>query len=804
MANKKKKQEEFISLSDLGYLCMYHWVWFVISFLICMGGAAAYLLVTPKTYIQEVSVMIKDDNGGKSSNDEFGEEFKELGLDLKSTNIKNEEREIRSKDVLLEVARRLNLNIVYSTRISFKKLQPYLDELPFVLDFTPSDKIKTASFDISIEEPELYQLSNFSHANVGTEIITVRLDGNTIQTPIGEMSFKKSEYFETRTTVNQKIHVSIIPLEDAASNIKSRLKTEIPDKESTIIDLKYTEQNVLRANAVLRTIAEVYSDFGVENQKQLIRAASAFIVERLEIIEKELNAIDTDISQFKSTNAITDVQTAGSLYIDQYTRSDDQILSLNNEISVAQYILDILNTKSKSHDLLPLNSGITNSSIQTQIQDYNTQLLSLKSHLRYTSAQNPLIENMEQQLNGLRESVIHSLRNEINTLSLKLDTYEQYGNKATEKIESNPDQAKYLMSIERQQKIKEELYMYLLQKKEKIDLSESYVARTSQMLDNPHASMTPVSPNNKNIILSALALALLIPLGLVFAKNAMNGSIRGSKDLDGVLTAPVLGDIPFYSEDSDPLVPRLMNEKPKLSKPGKRTILVKENGHDLLNESFRLLRTNLEFMSQSKQKEGGSVIISASYNPNSGKTFVSANLAAAFSIRNHKTLVIDGDLRHTSASSYVNRPIVGIANYLGGQIEDIHEAIVEMEQFPNLYFLPVGVRPPNPTELLSSDRFKDLIEQLRMEFEYIFIDCPPASYMADTRIIERLADRTLFVLRVGLFQRNMLETLEEDFQKGSFKNMAVIVNGSALDNRYGNQYAYGYYDRYNFSYLSNS
>lgn len=804
MANKKKKQEEFISLSDLGYLCMYHWVWFAISFLICMGGAAAYLLITPKTFVREVSVLIKEEGGKNKSDAEFGEEFKELGLELKTTNIKNEEREIKSRDVLAEVARRLNLNLVYYARKSFKVLTPYTEELPFELTFTPNDEKEHSSFDLIIEKPEEYVLSNFNNTGNSGNSITVKLDGNPVQTPIGVMSFKKSDYFEDRTVVHQKYEIYNRTIKEATDEIKAKLNTDIPDKESTIIDLKYTDQNILRADAILRTIAEVYSDFGVENQKQLIRAASAFIVERLEIIEKELNAIDTDISQFKSTNAITDVQTAGSLYIDQYSRSDDQILTLNNEISVAQYILDILNTKSKSHDLLPVNSGITNSSIQTQIQDYNTQLLSLKSHLRYTSAQNPLIENMEQQLNGLRESVIHSLRNEINTLSLKLDTYEQYGNKATEKIESNPDQAKYLMSIERQQKIKEELYMYLLQKKEKIDLSESYVARTRQMLDNPHASMTPVSPNNKNIILSALALALLIPLGLVFAKNAMNGSIRGSKDLDGVLSAPVLGDIPFYSEDSDPLVPRLMNEKPKLSKPGKRTILVKENGHDLLNESFRLLRTNLEFMTQSQQKEGGSVIISASYNPNSGKTFVSANLAAAFSIRNHKTLVIDGDLRHTSASSYVNRPIVGIANYLGGQVEDIHEAIVEMEQFPNLYFLPVGVRPPNPTELLSSDRFKELIAQLRNEFEYIFIDCPPASYMADTRIIERLADRTLFVLRVGLFQRDMLETLEEDFQKGSFKNMAVIVNGSALDNRYGNQYAYGYYDRYNFAYLGNS
>lgn len=227
MANKKKKQEEFISLSDLSYLCLYHWVWFAISFLVCMGGAAAYLLTTPKTYVQEVSVMIKDDNGGKSSNDDFGEEFKELGLELKTTNIKNEVREIKSKDVLLEVVRRLNLNIVYSTRISFKKLQPYVDELPFTLAYTPAENIKSASFDITIEQPELYVLSNFSNAS---DPISVKLDGDTVHTPIGIMAFEKSEYFESRTTVNQKIHVSVIPLEAAANNIKSRLKTDIPDQ----------------------------------------------------------------------------------------------------------------------------------------------------------------------------------------------------------------------------------------------------------------------------------------------------------------------------------------------------------------------------------------------------------------------------------------------------------------------------------------------------------------------------------------------------------------------------------------------
>lgn len=792
---KKKKQEEFISLKDLGFLCLYHWYLFALSLGICIGVAVYYLASTPKTYVRKASLMIQEDNMGKTSN--LGDEFKGKGLEIKTTNINNEERHVKSLDVVMEVARQLSLNVTYTIKGKFQDLHPYKDQLPFEMDFTPEKETENCGFDLYIEQPGKYVLSNFKKGQemMGSPNIIAQLDGGAVNTPLGPVEFKKAEKYKPDLHLHQNIHVSHKSILDAAHQIQEKLTTTVPDEKSTIIELKYTDSNIKRAEDVLTTLAEVYAQVDVNNKKQLIRSSSDFINGRLKLIEAELGSIDSKISEFKSANKITDVQAASSMYMSQYSMSDNQILTLNNELSVARYILEILNDKSKSHELLPATSVISNGSILSQIQEYNSQLLSLKGHLRYTSSQNPLIEDMEQQLVALRNGVIQSLKNEIKTISLQLASYEQYGDKATEKIESNPDQVKYLVTIEREQKIKEDLYMYLLQKKEENDLSESYVTSTCHLLDIPNGSYAPIAPISKNVMLSAIAIGLLIPLGFVFAKNAMNGTIRGRRDLEDRVSMPILGTIPLEKKIKKRKSVSLEIKK-KHRRHQKRVLAVKKNSTDILNESFRMIRANIEFVTAKHQNNEGTVFLVASYHANSGKTFVSANLAAACAIRQHKVLVIDCDFRHASSSSYVYRPQTGISDYLGGLVFSAQNIIYPTEEYPNLHFMPVGSIPPNPTELLASKQFAELIAEMKKEYEYIFLDCPPASFMADTTIISHLADRTLFVVRVGLFQRALIETLESDYEKNTFNNMALIVNGEVNDFRYGFNYNY----KYNYCY----
>ena len=301
--------------------------------------------------------------------------------------------------------------------------------------------------------------------------------------------------------------------------------------------------------------------------------------------------------------------------------------------------------------------------------------------------------------------------------------------------------------------------------------------------------MFPTAPIKRNILLVAFVLGLLIPVVIIFVRENMNTKIRGRKDLEN-LSLPFVGEIP------------LAFRKKELKSEAKN-ILIKQGSRDIVNEAFRVLRTNLEFMLDRKEDGKASIILFTSFNPGSGKTFLTINTAACLSLKQKRVLVIDGDLRHGSASAYVGRPSKGLSDYLGKRENDIDHLIVGNPAYPGLSILPVGTIPPNPTELLAEPRLAELIETLRIRYDYILIDCPPVEIVADTQIIEKLADRTLFVVRAGLLERDMLPELQRMYEEKRYKNMTLILNGTeGGGSRYG--YRYGYKYGYHYGYGNNS
>jgi capsular exopolysaccharide synthesis family protein len=388
----------------------------------------------------------------------------------------------------------------------------------------------------------------------------------------------------------------------------------------------------------------------------------------------------------------------------------------------------------------------------------------------------------------MRGSLVHSIDNQLVALETQIKTQKNYGGQATSRIASNPNQAKYLLSVERQQKVKESLYLYLLQKREENELSQAFTAYNTRVITMPSGPMTPTAPVKKNILLVAFALGLLIPVVIVFVQENSNTVVRSRKDLD-VLSLPFVGEIPYHgvAEKKKSLFRRKAKDV--------RQVVVKEASRDLVNEAFRVLRTNLEFMMG--REEGGNVVVLTSFNPGSGKSFLSVNMALSLAIKGKRVLVIDGDLRHGSTSAYIGSPKQGLSDYLGGRIPQVQDVLVSYEGRSNLQVLPVGTIPPNPTELLYEPRLQALIQEMKAQYDYVFIDCPPIEMLADTQIIEQYADRTLFVIRAGLLDRSMLPELETLYKEKKFKNMAVILNGTdGAAGRYGygyrNGYAYGY------------
>lgn len=572
-----------------------------------------------------------------------------------------------------------------------------------------------------------------------------------------------------------------------ADSYTQKLRAELGNEDATIINLSIDDASVQKAEDILNTLIEVYNEKWIQDKNQIAVSTSRFIGERLGVIENELGHVDENISNYKSEHLLPDVQAASSLYMSQSAENKKEIQTLTNQLATAQFIRRELGGKEMNQPL-PTNSGIANVNIESQIGEYNKMVLDRNRLIANSSEKNPLVKDLGNSMQSMKRTILQSVDNLIVSLNTQIRSIRQQEATTTQQLASNPSQAKYLLSVERQQKVKEELYLYLLQKREENELSQAFTAYNTRMITAPRGSALPTAPNKKNILLVALALGLLVPAVIIFMQENMNTKVRGKKDLEN-LSVPYLGEIPLY-----------FRNKKKKNKFSEYAIVVEEGNRNIINEAFRVLRSNVDFM-KSKNTEQ-KVFIETSFNPGSGKSFLSMNIAMSFAIKGKKVLVIDGDLRHGTVSAYVGSPKKGLSDYLGNKEVVWNELLVIDKKYPNLHIIPVGTIPSNPTELLEDGSLATLMQDLRDEYDYIFIDCPPIDIVADTQIIEQYADRTLFVVRAGLLDRSLLPELESIYQEKRFKNLSVILNGTeSTGGRYG--YRYGYHNGYD-SYYGNT
>lgn len=572
-----------------------------------------------------------------------------------------------------------------------------------------------------------------------------------------------------------------------ADSYTQKLWAELGNEDATIINLSIDDASVQKAEDILNTLIEVYNEKWIQDKNQIAVSTSRFIGERLGVIENELGHVDENISNYKSEHLLPDVQAASSLYMSQSAENKKEIQTLTNQLATAQFIRRELGGKEMNQPL-PTNSGIANVNIESQIGEYNKMVLDRNRLIANSSEKNPLVKDLGNSMQSMKRTILQSVDNLIVSLNTQIRSIRQQEATTTQQLASNPSQAKYLLSVERQQKVKEELYLYLLQKREENELSQAFTAYNTRMITAPRGSALPTAPNKKNILLVALALGLLVPAVIIFMQENMNTKVRGKKDLEN-LSVPYLGEIPLY-----------FRNKKKKNKFSEYAIVVEEGNRNIINEAFRVLRSNVDFM-KSKNTEQ-KVFIETSFNLGSGKSFLSMNIAMSFAIKGKKVLVIDGDLRHGTVSAYVGSPKKGLSDYLENKEVVWNELLVIDKKYPNLHIIPVGTIPPNPTELLEDGSLATLMQDLRDEYDYIFIDCPPIDIVADTQIIEQYADRTLFVVRAGLLDRSLLPELESIYQEKRFKNLSVILNGTeSTGGRYG--YRYGYHNGYD-SYYGNT
>ena len=780
---RPKQADDFIRIQDLFYLCLGKWYWFVISLAVTIGVAVIYLLTTPPVYTRSASLLIKEDSKGNSISDAAGV-LSDIDLFQTSTNVNNEMQSLQSPAVMLDVVKRLHLDISYYTDGGFYKKVLYGQARPYIVSFNNLRDNESIAFTINPTKNGQVKLSDFSHDGEDIDGEVTSMLNDTVDTPVGKLVIKS---MNDSISDEAPVYVSRIGYQDATENYASNLSVSLNDEKSTVINLSFKDVCIQRAEDVLNTVIAIYNENWIKDKNQIAVSTSQFINERLGVIEQELGNVDENISSYKSEHLLPDVQAAASMYMAQSSETNTQILTLNTQLSMARYIRNYLTNATSKNQLLPANSGIESPGIEQQIANYNTAQLRRNDLVANSSEKNPLVVDLDQSLENMRHAIITSIDNHITTLNTQLRSLQQSEQQTTARIAANPTQGKYLLSVERQQKVKEALYLFLLQKREENELSQAFTAYNTRVITPPSGSMIPTSPVKKNIALVAIALGLLITVVIIFIRENMNTKVRGRKDLES-LSLPFAGEIPLD-----------VSGKGKKKVHDAKTIVIRQGNRDIVNEAFRVLRTNLEFMLDGKTGGKASVTLFTSFNPGSGKTFLTMNTAATFALKGKRVLVIDGDLRHGSASAYLGSHYKGLSDYLGKRETSLDNLIQENPDCPGFFLLPAGTIPPNPTELLAEPLFKETIERLRDNYDYIFIDCPPSDIVSDTQIIEKLSDRTLFVVRAGLLEREMLPELQRMYDEKRFKNMALLLNGTeGGGKRYGYRYGYKYGYKYGY------
>lgn len=786
------------SMSQFFASCVRKWYWFLISIVVICSMAFFYVVRQQPKYMRTEQVLIKEQDEGTAS-EAVANSFSTMGIGSSHANVYNELITFKSPALMTQVVNRLSLNDNYVLKGFPHGTTLYSSTLPFTVDFSKVNPDAIVSFRIDLNPGGSARLYKFQLRTGGDVVkfdkeVNLRPGFKTVNTPIGQISFVANPTCSRPLDEEETIIITHVPTYIAVQSCGRNLKVDLADRDAEVIDISYTDVNIERAEDILNAIVKIYNQDWINDKNKVAVATDGFLAERLARLEVELSGLDSKILDYKSASKLPDmeesVRTGLALQKDMAT----ELLRATNELGVAKYVRDHLNDPSHKNDVIPVNTGIVNIALETQIAEYNKALMQRNVIADGSSANNPIVAEYDTQLKGIRESIVRGMDSYVKSLTNVVANWEGEINKVDADVVSTPQKAKYLMSKERQQKVMEELYLYLLQKREENSLSQTFTATNTRIITPPYGSMTPVKPKKMLIMGLGFLMALILPGALIYIKESHDNKVRNKHDLDNMST-PYAGEIPFMAPNSKDKFAKFKkiftSNKKKKKELETIPVMVEAGNRDVLNESFRIVRSNIDFMIH--HDDSSNVLMITSFNPGSGKSFITFNLGASFAIKGKSVLIIDCDLRHGSSSQFVGMPNHGISNYLTGGTDNWEQFVVPVSTTPGLSVMPIGHRPPNPAELLDNGRIGKLIEEASEKYDYVFLDCPPIDVVVDTQIMEKYADTTLFVVRAGLLEKSVVPEIDAMYKNHRFKRMCILLNGTEGHNSRYNTYGSSYY-----------
>ncbi len=775
-----EQSEEQVNIQELLFRYLIHWPWFVISIIICIACAWGYLRLTTPIYNISATVLIKDEKKGGGAS--MSSDLEKMGLEgfvSSSSNVDNEIEVLRSKSLAREVVNNLGLFVTYMDEDEFPSKELY----------------HTSPVLVSLTHQEADKLPGRMEINM----ILQPTGALGVQITVGEKEYRKQfdklpavfptdegtvAFFANNDTlsavcpenITKERHITAFinrPFSVLKEYVNS-LSIAPTSKTTSVVVISLENTNTRRGRDYINKLLEMYNINANNDKNEVAQKTAEFIDERIGIISKELGSTEQDLENFKRSAGITDLSSEAQIALTGNAEYEKKRVENQTQINLVMDLQRYM--KGNEYEVLPSNIGLQDAASAGAIDRYNQMLVERKRLLRTSTENNPTIINLDTSIRAMRTNVQATLDATLKGLQITKEDLAREASRYSRRINDAPTQERQFVSIARQQEIKSGLYLMLLQKREENAITLAATANNAKIIDEALADDNPISPKKTIVYLAALVLGVGLPVGVIYLIGLTKFKIEGRADVEKLTSLPVVGDIPLADEKTG-------------------SIAVFENQNNLMSETFRNVRTNLQFMLEN----GKNVILVTSTISGEGKSFISANLAISLSLLGKKVVIVGLDIRKPGLNKVFNIPKKehGITQYLTNTTANLMDFVQPSDINKNLFILPGGTVPPNPTELLARGGLEKAIETLKANFDYVILDTAPVGMVTDTLLIGRVADLSVYVCRADYTHKAEFTLINELAENNKLPNLCIAVNGLDLNSRkYGYYYGYGKYGKY--------
>ena len=774
------QSEEQINIQEILFRYLIHWPWFVVSVIVCVALAWGYLRLTTPVYNISATVLIKDEKKGGGAN--MSSELEKMGLNgfvSSSSNIENEIEVLKSRTLAREVVSSLGLFVTYMDEDKFPNKELYRTS-PVLVSLTPqeADRLpQTMEIDMLLQPAGAMDVQ----VKVGKKEYRKHLEKLPAVFPTDEGTVAFFANNDTLSSlrpesVTTERHITAYinrPFAVAKGYAGSLLITPT-SKATSVVNVSLKNSNTQRGKDYIDKLLEMYNINANNDKNEVAQRTGEFIDERIDIISKELGSTERDLENFKRSAGITDLTSEAQIALTGNAEYEKKRVENQTQINLVMDLKKYL--QGSGYEVLPANVGLQDAGVAGAIDRYNEMVAERKRLLRTSTESNPAIVNLTTSIRAMRSNIQTTLDATLKGLEITKADLIREASRYSRRISDAPTQERQFVSIARQQEIKSGLYLMLLQKREENAIVLAAIANNAKIIDEAQADSTPISPKRMTIYLAALVFGIGIPVGVIYLIGLTKFKIEGRADVEKLTSLPVVGDIPLADEKTG-------------------AIAVFENQNNLMSETFRNVRTNLQFMLEN----GKNVILVTSTVSGEGKSFISANLAISLSLLGKKVVIVGLDIRKPGLNKVFNLPKkeYGITQFLTNSTVNLMDLVHHSDINKNLYILPGGTVPPNPTELLARDGLEKAVEILRKNFDYVILDTAPVGMVTDTLLIGRVADLSVYVCRADYTRKTEFTLINELAENNKLPNLCIVINGLDLQKKkYGYCYGYGKYGKY--------